>query len=158
MLPFKSLGADEGDAYTGVGMADTLITKLSAAGRLSVRPTGAVLKYADAGQDSARAGRELGVDCVLDGSIQRQDGRLRVTVRLVRTSDGRALWADKFDEQPADVFKLQDSISEKVAGALALKLSGEEQKLLDKRYTDNPEAYRLYLKGRKFLYCIGPKE
>ena len=150
VVPFKSLGADEGDAYAGVGMADTLITKLSAAGRLVVRPTSAVLKYADAGQDSLKAGRELGVDCVLDGSIQRQDGRLRVNVRLIRTSDGRALWAEKFDEQPSGVFALQDSISERVADALALRLSGEEQKLLAKRYTDNPEAYQLYLQGRYF--------
>src|SRR5207237_397156 len=109
-----------------------------------------VLKYADAGQDSVKVGQELGVDCVLDGSIQRQGERLRITVRLVRTSDGQPIWAEQFDEQATDVFKLQDSISEKVTSALALKLSTAEQKLLTKRYTDNPEAQQLYIKGRYF--------
>src|SRR5205085_5737472 len=150
VLPFKALDADGGDAYMGLGMADTLITKLTSAGSLIVRPTSAVLKYADAGQDSVKVGQELGVDCVLDGSIQRQGERLRITVRLVRTSDGQPIWADQFDEQATDVFKLQDSISEKVTSALALKLSVAEQKLLTKRYTDNPEAQQLYIKGRYF--------
>ncbi|MFL6210420.1 MAG: winged helix-turn-helix domain-containing tetratricopeptide repeat protein [Pyrinomonadaceae bacterium] len=150
VLPFKSLGADGGDVYMGLGMADTLITKLSSAGRLIVRPTNTVLKYTAAEQDSVKIGQELGVDCVLDGSIQRQDDRLRITVRLVRTSDGQPLWADKFDERVTDVFKLQDSIAERVTGALALSLSTAEQKLLTKRYTDNPEAQQLYLKGRYF--------
>ncbi|MFL6275055.1 MAG: winged helix-turn-helix domain-containing protein, partial [Blastocatellia bacterium] len=150
VLPFKSLGADGGDDYLGLGMADTLITRLSRMGRPIVRPTSSVRKYTAADEDSIRAGQELGVDFVLDGSIQRLDDRVRVTARLVRVSNGQSLWADKFDEPLTDIFKVQDAISEKLASALALKLSSAEQQRLSKGQTASPEAYQLYLKGRYF--------
>lgn len=144
VLPFRSLSADKRDAYLGVGMADTLITKLSAAGRLVVRPTNAVLKYEDGVRDSLKAGHDLGVDSVLDGSIQRQNDRLRITVRLVRTNDGKPLWASQYDERLTDLLDLQDSISAKVADALSISLANP------KRRAVNAEAYRFYLEGRYF--------
>jgi tetratricopeptide (TPR) repeat protein len=117
---------------------------------MTVRPIGAVRGYVRLDQDPVEAGREQRVDAVLDGSIQKSGGKIRVTVRLVNVHDGTQLWAYKFEEKVADIFTMQDSISEKVAGALALKLTGDERKLLTKRYTDNLEAYQLYLKGRYF--------
>jgi hypothetical protein len=84
---------------------------------------------------------------VLDGNLQHVGGRLRLTLRLVRVQDGTTLWADKFDDSFTDIFAVQDAISSQVAGALALRLSGDEKQLLAKRYTENPEAYRLYLLG-----------
>jgi DNA-binding winged helix-turn-helix (wHTH) protein/TolB-like protein len=150
VLPFKSLGVDGSDEYLGIGIAETLTTRLSALKLLTVRPTSAVLKYAASDKETVVAGRELGVETVLEGSIRRLGERVRATARLVRVSDGSLLWADKFDESFTDIFKVEDSISGKVAEALALKLSGEEQKRLTKRYTDNAEAYHLYLKGRYF--------
>jgi len=90
----------------------------------------------------------LGVETVLDGSIQRQGDRLRVTVQLISVKDGSQLWGKTFDEKFTDIFAVQDAISEKVTEALALKLSGEEQTGLAKRYTENAEAYQLYLLGR----------
>lgn len=150
VLPFHSLNSgDAGDAL-GLGMADTLITKLSATGGIVVRPTDAVLKYAGSRRDSRNAGRELGVASVLDGSIQRQDDRLRVTVRLVRTNDGTPLWAAQFDERVADVFAMQDSIARKVTDALSLHLSEGQRSRLLRRGTSNAEAYQLYLVGRYF--------
>ncbi len=148
VLPFKLLTAGEGDEYLGLGVADTLITKLSSLSQVIVRSTSAVRRYTDKEQDPVEAGRELKVDSVIEGSIQRSGERIRLTVRLVSVRDGRPLWADKFDEEFKDIFKVQDSISEKVAGALMLKLNGEDKSLLTKRYTANPEAYQLYLKGR----------
>jgi len=150
VLPFKRLGAEGDDEYLGLGMADSLITKLSNFRKIVVRPTSAVRRYAARDQDPAAAGRELKVDSVLEGSIQRLDDRVRVTVRLARTSDGQELWSFHCDEQCSDVFTLQDIISTRVAEALASKLSGEERKLLAKRYTASPEAYQHYLKGRYF--------
>jgi DNA-binding winged helix-turn-helix (wHTH) protein/TolB-like protein/Tfp pilus assembly protein PilF len=150
VLPFRSLGVDDGDEYLGIGIAETLTTRLSSLKLLTVRPTSAVLKYASAEKETVVAGRELEVDTVLEGSIRRLGERLRVTARLVSVPDGSVLWADKFDENFTDIFEVEDSISGKVTEALALKLSGEEQKRLTKRYTDNPEAYQLYLKGRYF--------
>ncbi len=150
VLPFKSFGADDADEYLGVGIAETLTTRLSSLKLLAVRPSSAVLKYATSEKETVVAGQELKVDSVLEGSIRRLGERIRVTVRLVSVSDVSLLWADHFDENFTDIFKVEDSISTKVAAALALKLSGEEQRRLIKRYTDNAEAYQLYLKGRFF--------
>ncbi|HXU36235.1 MAG TPA: FlgO family outer membrane protein [Blastocatellia bacterium] len=150
VLPFKTLQAASGDEYLGLGMADALITRLSRLGRVIIPPTSAVRKYAELDQPADQAGRELGVDAVLEGTIQRSDNGVRVTVRLMRLADGRTLWADQFDEPLTSVFRLQDSISTRAADVLALKLSGDEEKLLTRNYTSDAEAYQLYLKGRYF--------
>jgi DNA-binding winged helix-turn-helix (wHTH) protein/TolB-like protein/Flp pilus assembly protein TadD len=149
VLPFKPLRADESEAYLGLGIADTLITKLSTLQQLIVRPTSAVRKYSSPEQDPLAAGREQQVDAVLEGNIQRAGERVRVTVRLLSIEDGRPLWAAQYDEPHfTDIFAVQDSISEEVAQALLLKLTEKEQKQLTKRYTENAEVYQLYLKGR----------
>ena len=150
VLPFKSLGVDRGDEYLSIGIAETLTTRLSGLNHLIVRPTSAVLKYAGSEKDALETGQELQVDTVLEGSIRRAGGQLRVTARLVSVANEAVLWADKFDEQFTDIFEVEDSISAKVAQALALKVSGEDQKRLTRRYTNNAEAYQLYLKGRYF--------
>ncbi|HWT02397.1 MAG TPA: tetratricopeptide repeat protein [Pyrinomonadaceae bacterium] len=149
VLPFVPLGAEAGDEHTGPGMADALITRLSNSRRLTVRSTSAVLRYA--GQDPVAAGRELNVDAVLDGKFQRDGERVRVTVQLVRVRDGAALWAATFDEPFTDIFAMQDSISEQVAGALTLRLTREDRERMLKRYTESAEAYQAYLKGRFLL-------
>lgn len=150
VLPFKSLGEASDDEFLSLGMTDALITRLGNIKQLVVRPTSSILRYTTPDQDPLEAGRQQLVDAVLDGKIQRADDRVRVTVQLLRVRDGRQLWADKFDEKFTDIFALQDAISERVAGALALELTGTEQKRLTRRYTDNAEAYQLYLKGRYF--------
>ncbi len=151
VLPFKPLVAEARDDSLQLGMAETLITTLSNVSQITVRPTSAVRKYTGLEQDAVVAGREQRVDAVLDGSMQKLCDRIRVTVRLVRVEDGAQLWAGKFVEKSTDIFLLQDSISQQVAGALAVKLTGEERELLTKHYTGNTEAYQLYLKGRYFL-------
>jgi TolB-like protein/Flp pilus assembly protein TadD len=150
VLPFKTLGENGHELYLGPGLADALITKLSGIAKIAVRPTTAILKYTGAERDTLAAGRELGVDTVLDGHVQRLDERIRVTVQLVRLRDGKTLWAEKFDEKFTDVFAVQDSISEQVTRALMLKLTAEEQEQLSKRYTENTEAFQVYIKGRYF--------
>jgi DNA-binding winged helix-turn-helix (wHTH) protein/TolB-like protein len=151
VLPFKPLSTDGSDEHLGLGMADTLITKLSNLRQLVVRPTSAVRKYTSPEQDPVAAGREQKVEAVLEGSIQRSGEKIRVTVRLLKVRDGRPLWAYQCSEQQCtDLFAVQDSISEEVAQALLLALTGEEKKRLTKHYTENAEAYEAYLKGRYF--------
>ncbi|HSB09455.1 MAG TPA: winged helix-turn-helix domain-containing protein [Blastocatellia bacterium] len=150
VLPFKSVGPDIGDAALGLEMADTLITRLSGTKQLVVRPLGAVRKYSDKNQDPILAGRELLVELVLDASTQMEGDRVRVTVRLLKVADGSALWAEPYDEKFEDIFAVQDSVTEKVARALALNLTEAERKLLTKRHMENTDAYRLYLMGRYF--------
>ena len=129
-------------------MADTLINKLSSSEEIIVRPLSSVRRYNSLEQDVLQAGRELGVDSVLEGTIQTANDRIRIAARLVRTSDGKQLWTETFDEKFTDIFAVQDSISKKVLAALTLKLTGDEQKRLAKRDTENVEAYQLYMKGR----------
>jgi len=148
VLPFKPLVSSERNESLEMGMAETLITRLSTLNQITVRPTNSVRKYSDPEQDSVAAGRALSVESVLDGSIQKVGDQLRVTARLVRVSDGATIWTDKFDTKVTDLFSVQDSISEKVVSALALTLSSRQKKGLGKRYTDNVEAYQLYLQGR----------
>jgi TolB-like protein/Tfp pilus assembly protein PilF len=148
VLPFKHIGSGE-DEYLGLGMTDALITRLSNVRQVIVRPTNAVRKYQEA-LDPIAAGKELRVESVLDGSIQRSGQRIRVTVQLVNVADGASLWAEKFDEQFTDIFEVEDSISEQVAKALTLQLTREEKEQLVKHPTQNTEAYQAYLRGRYF--------
>jgi TolB-like protein/DNA-binding winged helix-turn-helix (wHTH) protein/Tfp pilus assembly protein PilF len=150
VLPFKSLGNENADEFLSLGMADALITRLSNLQELVVRPSSSVLKYTAADQDPLEAGRQQKVDAVLDGKIQREAERVRVTVQLLRVHDGQQLWAEKFDQKFTDIFALQDAISDRVAVALAVEVTGTEQDRLKKRHTENTEAYQLYVKGRYF--------
>ncbi|MDQ3743851.1 MAG: tetratricopeptide repeat protein [Acidobacteriota bacterium] len=150
VLPFKSLGAGEPDQYLGLGMADALITKLSSIHQINVRPTGSIIKYAGADEDPAAAGRELGVDSVLDGRVQKSGERIRVTVQLVRALDGAPLWGDTFDVMYTDIFTVEDRISEQVARALMPTLTGEQRQQLAKHYTEDTAAFQSYIKGRYY--------
>lgn len=151
VLPFKPLVAGSRDEALELGMADTLINKLSNIRQVTVRPLSAVRKYTNLDQDATAAGREQNVDAVLDGNIQRSGEKVRVTVRLVRVADGYEVWSEQFDESFTDIFAVQDSVSRKVTGVLAVALTGEEDKLLTKRQTTNVEAYQLYGLGRYHL-------
>ena len=151
VLPFRLLSAASHDEYLALGMADTLITRLSNATQLIVRPTSAVSGLGNAERDGQLLGRKLNVAAVLEGSLQRDGERLRVTVQLVRVGDGAVLWATKFDEQFTDIFAVQDTIAEQVVRALALQLSDDGQRLLAIRQTESHAAHLAYLKGRYFL-------
>jgi DNA-binding winged helix-turn-helix (wHTH) protein/TolB-like protein/Flp pilus assembly protein TadD len=155
VLPFKPMVADSRDESLEVGMADTLITRLSGLKEIEVRPMSAVRKYAGLEQDAVAAGREQRVDAVLDGSLQRSGDRVRVTVKFLRMADGQTLWTERFDENFTDIFALQDRVAEQVAGLLVARLTEQEQMLLAKRNTDNPQAYEFYLKGN---YSSGTEE
>ena len=150
VLPFKTIPVTEGDEVLGLGMADALITKLGGLRLVKVRPTTAVLRYVGPGHDALAAGRELGVDALLDGYYQRHGDQIRVSVQIIRVRDGVTLWAAKFDESFTNFFAIQDSVSEHVARELEIELSGAERRRLRKNYTDNPEAFRAYIKGRYF--------
>lgn len=148
VLPFRPLNLDNSDDYLGVGLADVLITRLSSLQQVIVQPMSTVLKYDSREQNPVTAGRELRVEAVLEGAFQKIDNRLRVTARLINVRDGQAIWSGKFEEQFTGIFKVQDSISEQVASALALHLTPEKRLLLVKGGMSNAEAYQLYLKGR----------
>jgi serine/threonine protein kinase/tetratricopeptide (TPR) repeat protein len=153
VLPFRILspaGENTGDEYLGVGLTDALITRLSNVRRLVVRPTSSVLRYHGANVDPLIAGRDLGIDWVVDGTLRRVGDRLRVTAQLLNVAEGITRWAEQFDEDSTDVLQIEDSISEKVATALLPQLTGDEQHQLSKRGTDSSEAFEAYLRGRYY--------
>jgi eukaryotic-like serine/threonine-protein kinase len=153
VLPFRVLSSpaeNTGDEYLGVGLSDALITRLSNVQRLIVRPTSSVLRYRGAAVDPLVAGRDLGVDYIVDGSLRRAGNRLRVTAQLLSVSEGVTRWAEKFDEDSTDVLQIEDSISGQVASALLPQLTRDEQRQLSKRGTDSAEAFESYLRGRYY--------
>lgn len=154
VLPFKSLVVENRNEALELGIADTLISKLSGGNEVVVRPLSAIRKYNSLEQDSLTAGRELGAESILDGTIQTWADRIRISAKLLRTSDGKQLWAGQFDEKFTDIFVVQDSISAKVAAALKIRLGGQEKK----HSTENIEAYQLYMKGRYLIAKLRPSD
>lgn len=156
VLPFLPLEGSERDDALSVGMAASVITRLTKVGQLVVRPTSAVVNYVATGRDAASVGREQAVDAVVDGQIQRDGERVRVTVQLIRTRDGRPIWADKFDEKLQDVFAIQDAIAEKVVSGLQVTLTREGWRQLEIRDTNNVVAYQAWLNGSYHLTTFAP--
>src|SRR5262249_4562701 len=125
VLPLKSL--DAGENYLGLGIADAVIRRISQTAGLIVRPTSAVRRYLNEETDALTAARQLGVDAVLEGSVQRAADRLRVSVNLLRSADGASLWTDSFDLRTADIFTIQDTVSQQVASRLRLQLDSAQR-------------------------------
>ena len=150
VLPFEDLSAEQTEKYLGVSLADALAKQFGSLKQITVRPTLTVLKYADSRQDAQKIGRELQVDAVLDGRIQRVGERLRVSVQLIRTSDNATIWTENFDDKFTNFFAVQDSISRKVVSSLAVQMDERERRRFDRRGTENAEAYQDYLRGRYF--------
>jgi TolB-like protein/Flp pilus assembly protein TadD len=147
VLPFKPLVADARDEALEMGIADTLITRLSGLQKITVRPFSAVRRFTALDQDPVAAGRQLQAQAVLEGNIQKVGDKIRVTARLINVGDGRTLWTRQFDERWSDIFAIQDAISQQVADDLIATLTGEERRELARNYTADPEAYRLYMDG-----------
>jgi serine/threonine protein kinase/tetratricopeptide (TPR) repeat protein len=161
VLPLRVISADggtggsgTGDDYLGIGLADALITRLSNVHRFIVRPTSSVLRFRGEAADPLEAGRELGVDFVIDGTVRRSGQTFRVTAQLLSVEEGSTRWAGRFDEEYTDVLRLEDSISEQVARALVPHLTGDEREQLARRGTDNAEAYEAFLRGRYHWYTM----
>ena len=148
VLPFKTIGTDKEDLL-GLGMADALIIKLSRLEQLTVLPTSSVFKFTDRNKSAVEIGRELGVESVLDGTVQRDGDWVRVTAQLIRLSDGKTVWSGKFDERYRSIFTLQDSISDQLSSSLRPRMSGTPPESAG-HPTENTEAYEAYLTGLYF--------
>lgn len=151
VLPFAWLTQHGNDPSLSLGIADAVITRLSHLTQLVVRPTSAILPYAGSSKDLSTIARELRVDYVISGSIQQVGEHVRVTVQMVSPDQPRSIWADQFDEQFTHLFVVEDSLSERVAAALALSLTNAQKDSFTRSYTKNSEAYQLNLRGRYFL-------
>ncbi len=151
VLPFRPLLPEQRDEALVLGMAEVLIAKLSNSRELVVRPLSLVRRHDATERDPLTVGRALGADIVLDGGLQRDGAKLRVTARLLRVGDGLALWSNRFDVAFTGVFDVQDAIAERVSDALALRLGAEEKRRLVRRDTNDVNAYQCYLSGRHHI-------
>ena len=150
VLPFKTIGTNSENDLLGLGMADTLIIKLSRLDQLSVLPTSSIFRYTERDKDPVAIGRDLGVESVLDGTVQRDGEWVRVTAQLIRLSDGKTVWSGKFDERYSSIFTLQDSVSEQLAVSLRPQITQGDKNALAVHSTDNTQAYEPYITGLYF--------
>jgi DNA-binding winged helix-turn-helix (wHTH) protein/TolB-like protein/Tfp pilus assembly protein PilF len=149
VLPFEPIGQETSNTQLGIGMADAVITRLTVYRRIPVRPTSSVIGYVDRPDvDSLKVGREMGVDTVLEGTVQQADGRVRVSVKLLDVSNGDTIWGDSFDENFTNIFEVQDSISRRVARALHAGLTPQqESEIVKPAATTSTEALQAYQWG-----------
>lgn len=152
VLPFANLGPDPEDDFLGDGLADEIITALSRVEGLQVAARTSSFAFRDRGGDVRRIGRELNVGSVLEGSVQRSGGRIRVTTQLVSTGDGYHLWSQRFDREMEDVFAIEDAIAASVARTLRVILNEQEQAYLRRPMPSDVRAYEYYLRGRTYLH------
>ncbi len=150
VLPFDNMSGDPEQEYFADGMAEDIITDLSKISGLLVIARNSSFAYKGQSPDIREVGRELGVGFVLEGSVRKAGGRIRINVQLIDAVTGHHVWAERYDREEKDIFDLQDEVRAKVVGELAVKLTPDEEKRLAHRLTSSPEAYDLWLRGRRF--------
>ena len=152
VLPFQNLSGSPEQDYFSDGLTEELISHLArlSPDRLAVIARTSAMQYRNTGKDVRAIGAELGVAYVLEGSVRRGDGRVRVTAQLVATSDGIPLWSETFDQAPTGFIAIQVAIAERVGGSLSLHLLSEEHAAHARTRHTSPEALDEYLQGRYF--------
>jgi serine/threonine protein kinase/TolB-like protein/Tfp pilus assembly protein PilF len=151
VLPLANASADPSTEYLSDGITESIINTLSQLPQLKVMARATVFRYKGKEVDVQEVRRDLNVRAVMMGRVLQFGDNLVIKTELVDTLDGSQLWGDEYRRKAADIFEVQEEISKEISEKLRIKLTGEEKKLLGKRYTDNTEAYRLYLKGR---FCL----
>jgi serine/threonine protein kinase len=147
VLPFNDISPQKDQEYFCDGMMEDIITKLSSIRDLKVISRTSAMQYKKTDKSMGEIGKELGVGVVLEGSVQKEKDRIRVTAQLIRTADDAHLWAEKYDRELASVFKVQDDISMAIVDTLRLKLTSQEKQRVSEHPTDNAKAYEYYLKA-----------
>jgi adenylate cyclase len=147
VLPFENLSSDPDSAFFTDGLHDTVIGHLSRVSGVKVISRTSVMRYRGEQKNLRKIGRELGANHVLEGSVQRADGRLRVVAQLIETNTDTHVWSQEYDRELKDVFAVQADIAQSVAQAVHAKLTPQEQASIQSIPTKNPKAYDLYLQA-----------
>jgi serine/threonine-protein kinase len=150
ILPFVNDSKDPNAEYLSDGLTESIINSLSQLPNLRVMSRNAAFRFKGSNLDPVEAGRNLDVGAVLTGRLVKLDDRLVIKTELIKVADGSQLWGAEYNSSLADIFSVQDEVSKKISQSLRLRLSGEDEEKLAKRYTKDAEAYQLYLKGRYF--------
>ncbi|MHC4974534.1 MAG: protein kinase domain-containing protein [Planctomycetota bacterium] len=157
VLFFENLSRDAEDEYFRDGITEDIITELSNINGLRVFPRSTMLPFRDKPVTVSEVAQQLNARYVLEGTLRRGGNRIRLTAQLVETRSGHALWAERFDRQMEDVFAIQDEIAQSIARALRVMLTEKEKKAIEKKPTQDVQAYDYYLRGRQFFHQMRRK-
>ena len=147
VLPFENLSEDKANAYFANGIQDEILTRLSKIADLKVISRTSTQHYKSAPENLPEIARQLGVANILEGSVQKSGGAVRVNVQLIKAANDSHLWADTFDRKLTDIFSVESDIAKAIADQLQAKLTGREEQVIAAKPTNNPEAYDAYLRG-----------
>ncbi len=148
VMPFENRNSDADTDYLSDGLAESLIFRLTQIPDLRVSPTSSVMRYKGKETDIAKMAGELGVDAVMTGRLTKRGDNLNITVELVDARTNKSLWGEQYERKLSELLTTQREIVTEIVSKLQLKLSGESEQKLAKKYTDNNEAYQLYLRGQ----------
>ena len=148
ILPFINVSSDAENEHFCDGLAEELINSFMKLDKLRVAARTSAFSFKGRETDVRHIGQALNVNAILEGSVRKAGNRLRIGVQLINVADGYQMWSERYDRKLEDIFEIQEEIALSIVDALKIKLLGDEKALLQKRYTDNAEAYQLYLKGR----------
>ena len=151
VLPFANLSSNPEDGYFADGMTEELITSLSGVRQLTVIARTSVMKYKGSQKSASDVGKELNAGTLIEGSVRKASNRVRITAQLIDTSTEGHLWAQNYDRNLDDIFAVQSEIAEKVAGELKIRLVDSEKRVIEKKATENTEAYTCFLRGRELF-------
>ena len=149
VLPFSNMSGDPEQEYFSDGICEDIMTDLSKVSALFVVARNTAFTFKGRAVDVPQVARQLGVSHVLEGSVRRAGGRVRISAQLIDGSTGGQVWAERWDRDLTDIFALQDEIGAAIVGALKLKMLPREKRALGRRGTDSVEAYNLYLMARQ---------
>jgi len=158
VLYFENLSGMKEDEYLRDGITEDITTELSKIKGLKTFSRAMVLAYRDKSVTAGQIGKELGASYVLVGSLRRAGARLRINAQLVDTATDFPVWSERYDREMEDVFEVQDEIAQKIAAALRITLSPQEQKALSAKPTENLQAYDLYLRGRNYARRVARQD
>jgi adenylate cyclase len=150
VLPFQNMSGDSEQEYFSDGISEDITTDLSQISTLGVVARNTAFTFKGQSVDVEELARKLGVSHVLEGSVRKAGGKVRITAQLIDGATGEHVWADRYDRDLEDIFAIQDEISKAIVGALKLKLLPEEKKAIEQRGTTSAEAYNLYLLARQY--------
>jgi eukaryotic-like serine/threonine-protein kinase len=148
VLPFQNAGGDPNLEYLSDGISESLINSLSQVPGVRVMARSTMFSFKGRDADPRAIGKQLGVDTVLTGKVVQMGDSLSVQADLVNASDGSQIWGERYSRKASDILAVQEDIAREIVGKLRLRMSGEQERRVTQRYTEDPEAYQLYLKGR----------
>jgi TolB-like protein/Flp pilus assembly protein TadD len=156
VLPFESLSGEKEDVYFADGVQDDILNDLAKIAQLTVISRTSVMQYrAGEKRDLRQVANALGVATVLEGTVHRNTNRVRVNTQLIDARQDKTIWADSFDRDLTDIFAIQSEVAQTIASKLAATLSPDEKRNIQKKPTENLEAYELYVRAKELLMSVG---